>query len=191
VAAQGLAILGVAVAVPNGFGWLVDLACLVSLAGLVSYGFVVWQFDHRQLAVGAGDHWVAGGALAISVLAVGRIAGSRTGLASSGGWREVLTDLALALWGVAMIWLVVLIASEIARPRLSYDTRRWATVFPVGMFAACSFGTAHVSGFGWMATFATAWTWVACAVTAAVLTGLARRGRLGWLDWRQLRAGRP
>jgi hypothetical protein len=31
-----------------------------------------------------------------------------------------------------------LIISEIIRPRLSYDVRRWATVFPFGMYAACS-----------------------------------------------------
>jgi hypothetical protein len=34
---------------------------------------VISRFDLRQLATGHGDHWITGGALAISTLAAGRI----------------------------------------------------------------------------------------------------------------------
>ena len=35
--------------------------------------FTAARFDLRELLTGQGDHWVAGGALAISALAAGKI----------------------------------------------------------------------------------------------------------------------
>ena len=78
-----------------------------------------------------------------------------------------------------MAWLIVLIASEFIKPRFRYDVRRWATVFPVGMFAACSFAAGQTSGIGGITDFARAWTWVAVAVTLVVLSGLARHSTAG------------
>lgn len=83
VAAAGVAVLSVAVAVLYRVAWLAGLALVVTVAGLVGYCFVAWQFDRREIITGAGDHWVAGGAVAISALAVGKIAASGLGLA----WR--------------------------------------------------------------------------------------------------------
>jgi hypothetical protein len=40
--------------------------------------FVISRFDLRQLVVGHGDHWITGGALAISTLAAGKIRSART-----------------------------------------------------------------------------------------------------------------
>jgi hypothetical protein len=49
--------------------------------------FVISRFDLRQLLSGLGDHWITGGALAISTLAAGNIAsGARTlGILGHGG----------------------------------------------------------------------------------------------------------
>lgn len=60
-------------------------------------------------------------------------------------------------------------------PRLAYDVRRWATVFPVGMYAAMSFTIEQVSGDRWIGDFARTWTWVAVGVWAAVASGAVRR----------------
>jgi hypothetical protein len=43
---------------------------------------------------------------------------------------------------LTMLWLPVLLLDEALHPRPRYDVRRWSTVFPVGMYAACSFAVA-------------------------------------------------
>ena len=57
------------------------------LLGLGFYAFVIARFDLRQLVVGRGDHWVTGGALAISTLAAGRITVAAKGLGVLGRRR--------------------------------------------------------------------------------------------------------
>jgi tellurite resistance protein TehA-like permease len=89
--------------------------------------------------------------------------------------QDGLTDATLALWCLAMIWLVILVAAEVARPRLSYDVRRWATVFPVGTYAACALRTGQLTGITAITEFARIWTLVAAAVTLIVFAGLLRR----------------
>ncbi len=175
VATQSLAALGATVAVTYQAGWLLGLAGLSFLAGLVLYVVVAWRFRLGTIGSAAGDHWVAGGALAIAALAAGKLTSSAVALGLVSGWHDGLADLALAIWCAAMAWLVPLVVSEIIRPRFRYDVRRWATVFPVGMYAACSFAVGPVTGIGGIADFARAWTWVAVVVTAVVLGGLARR----------------
>jgi hypothetical protein len=44
-----------------------------------------------------------------------------------------------------------LIVAEAIRPRLGYDVRRCATVFPLGMHPACSFAVGKVTGIAWIA----------------------------------------
>lgn len=64
------------------------------------------------------------------------------------------------------------IAAETIRPRLAYDVRRWATVFPLGMYAACSFAVGHITGLTATTRFAQVWTWPAVAATLLALAGL-------------------
>jgi tellurite resistance protein TehA-like permease len=69
----------------------------------------------------------------------------------------------LVLWGLAIVWLPVLTVVEILRLRSTYDVWRWSAVFPVGMYAACSFIVAaavHVSA---LAVFARVSVWAGVA----------------------------
>jgi tellurite resistance protein TehA-like permease len=79
-----------------------------------------------------------------------------------------------------MAWLPVLIAGEVAQPRPGYDVRRWATVFPLGMYAACSFTVGQVAGVSGITGFGRVWTWVAFAATLLALVGLFLRIRGAW-----------
>jgi Voltage-dependent anion channel len=73
----------------------------------------------------------------------------------------VLEALALGLWVATMLWLPVLLAAEVLRPRLHYDVRRWSTVFPIGIYAACSFVVGTVAEAGVCTKFVWVWVWVA------------------------------
>ena len=80
------------------------------------------------------------------------------------------------LWALTIAWLPVLLAVEALRPRQGYDVRRWSTVFPVGMYAPCSFvvgAAVHATG---ITDFARVWVWAAVAQWLLVFAAMLRRG---------------
>jgi hypothetical protein len=74
-----------------------------------------------------------------------------------------------------MLWLPLLLLAEALRPWLRDDVRRWSTVFPVGMYAACSFVVGIAAHAGAITTFARVWVWVALIVWVAVFVVMLRR----------------
>ena len=73
VATESLALLAATLAFGERAGWLVYASLAPFCLGLAFYAFVLGRFQFRQISVGIGDHWVTGGALAISTVAAGRI----------------------------------------------------------------------------------------------------------------------
>ena len=71
-----------------------------------------------------------------------------------------------------MVWLPALLAAELLRPRLRYDVRRWSTVFPVGMYAACSFVVGDVAHAAAISDFARVWVWVGVAVWVVMFAAM-------------------
>jgi tellurite resistance protein TehA-like permease len=154
VSIESLAVLLATLGARERAHWLLDAAVVPFVLGLAMYGFVISRFDLKQLLVGRGDQWITGGALAISALAAAQLT-SLTG---------ALKVAAVALWVVTMLWLPVLLTAETLRPRLGYDLRRWSTVFPVAMYAACSFAVAAAAHAHAVHDFAKIWVWVSVAV---------------------------
>ncbi len=175
VATESLALLAATLAFATRAGWLLYASLVPFCLGLGFYAFVLSRFDFRQLLVGAGDHWVTGGALAISTVAAGRIALAAPRTATLSGGHAALKTIALVLWCLTMVWLPALLAAEICRPRLSYNVRRWSTVFPVGMYAACSFIVGTVAQSSGIGDFARVWVWVAVGVWVIVFGAMLRR----------------
>jgi len=174
VSTESLSVLAATLAVSDHAQWLL-IAALAPLAlGLCFYVFVISRFDLRQLAVGRGDQWITGGALAISTLAAGKLTAGASALAILGGSSGALKDLAIGLWVLTMLWLPVLLLAEVLRPRLGYDVRRWSTVFPLGMYAACSFVIGSVAQAGGITSFARVAVWVALPVWILVSAGMIR-----------------
>lgn len=180
VATDGVALLSAALAIAFRAGWLLNAAVLLLLLGLAFYVFTAARFDLRQLINGYGDHWIAGGALAISALCAGIITEAADALGRFDDQRQVLTTGTLVLWRLAMVWLLPLIVTEAIRPRLGYDVRRWATVFPLGMYPACSFAVGKVTGIAGIITFGQVGTWVGVAALLLALAGLARSLHHTW-----------
>jgi tellurite resistance protein TehA-like permease len=173
-------LLGATLAVTYRLGRLVSAAGLLLLLGLAFYAFTAARFDLGELRRGQGDHWIAGGALAISALCAGKVTQAAEALGLFRQQHQVLTTGTLVLWCLAMVWLFPLTISEVIRPRLTYDVRRWATAFPFGMYAACSFTVGKVAGITGIISFAQVWTWVAFTVTLVVLAGLLRNIHDTW-----------
>lgn len=192
VATESLTAVCAALASAEDASWLLIVALVLLVLGLVFYVFVLVRFDFAQLAVGRGDHWITGGALAISTLAAARIALAAVSLHSLAVTVGALKVLTVVLWALSLAWLPALVIAEVARPRWGYDIRRWATVFPVGMYAACSGlggSAAHASV---MTSFARIWAWVGLAVWLVVFAAMLgprraarpRRGVIARSWWR-------
>lgn len=175
VATESLALLAATLALRGRAGWLLYASFAPFSLGLFFYVFVLRRFDRRQLAVGIGDHWVTGGALAISTVAAGRIVLAAERVDALSGGLRALKDVALVLWLLTILWLPILVAAEATRPRLRYNVRRWSTVFPVGMYAACSFVVGGVTRTRAITDFARVWVWVGVAVWGVVFLAMARR----------------
>ncbi|MER5712286.1 hypothetical protein AB0B13_19005 [Streptomyces sp. NPDC042898] len=77
------------------------------------------RFDVRQVVTGAGDQWIAGGALAISALTGSKFlaAGVR-----SGGAATTLRGATLVLVALDLAWYAVLLCGEVARACASATT---------------------------------------------------------------------
>ncbi|KUO12023.1 tellurite resistance/C4-dicarboxylate transporter family protein [Streptomyces sp. DSM 15324] len=143
VATQGLAVLGATLAKAEALSWPAHTALVLFWLGLVLYVGVLALFDHRQVTEGAGDQWVAGGALAVSALAGARLIDADHALYLwNADDRGVLRATTVALLVLALVWYAVLLAAEVLRPRPRYDVRRWATVFPMGVTAVATLSVA-------------------------------------------------
>ncbi|MFI5762594.1 tellurite resistance/C4-dicarboxylate transporter family protein [Streptomyces sp. NPDC051563] len=168
VATQGLAVLAATLAARTGHDWLGRAALAAFCLGVLLYAEALVRFDFRQVVSGAGDHWVAGGALSITALAGAGLTASPLWT----GWVHAgLRTVTLASLGLSLAWYAVLLAAEALRPRTRYDIRRWSSVFPLGMTATACLAAAAPTGVGWLRPLGTVLLWV--AVGAWVLTSVA------------------
>jgi tellurite resistance protein TehA-like permease len=172
VSTEALAVLAATVGIAEHASWLVVVALIPLALGLPFYVFVLMRFDLHQLVVGRGDHWVAGGALAISALACGRVTQGTEALSMLTAAQGPLKAASVVIWVAAMLWLPILVVAELVSPRGGYDVRRWSTVFPVGMYAACSFAVGAAVGVSAITDFARAWLWIGLAVWLIVFAAM-------------------
>jgi tellurite resistance protein TehA-like permease len=191
VSTESLAVLSASLATAERAGWLLYAALAPFVLGLLFYLFVISRFDLRQLVVGRGDHWITGGALAISTLAAGRITLGAHSLHHLTALAGALQTTSVILWALTIAWLPLLLAAELVKPRLGYDVRRWSTVFPVGMYAACSFAVGAAAHAPAIADFARVWVWAGVGLWLVVFVAMLRRGlRLARSAPRPLNAAR-
>jgi tellurite resistance protein TehA-like permease len=174
VATQSVAALAATLAAARGADWMIVVALALFAAGLALYLAALARFPPSQLRLGGGEIWIAGGALAISALACGELVTAIDADGVLNGARDGLSGLDLGLWIAAVAWLPVLAAAELRWPRWGYRPSRWATVFPVGMYATCSFATGAAAGLGGITRFARVWVWIALAVWCLAAIGLTR-----------------
>ncbi|MEU3658469.1 tellurite resistance/C4-dicarboxylate transporter family protein [Streptomyces sp. NPDC032940] len=181
VATEGLTVLGATLAASTSTAWLAHAALVPFWLGLVLYVVALFRFDLRQLARGFGDHWVAGGALAISALAGSKLlAAADTGMYL---WNDdvegVLHDATVALLVLDLAWYVVLFVCEAVWPRPRYDVRRWSTVFPLGMTAAATLSVAAAVDVPWLDVPGQVLVWISVAGWLAVAVGAVASARAG------------
>ncbi|MFI5977385.1 hypothetical protein [Streptomyces sp. NPDC051452] len=181
VATQGLAVLAATLGAAERTAWLAHTALVLFWLGLLLYGLALTRFDPRQTLEGAGDHWIAGGALAISALAGARLLAADSGRLYL--WddddSDVLRTATVVLLVLSLAGYLVLVAAEAARPRPGYDMRRWATVFPMGMTAAATLSVAAALDTPWLRVPGQVLVWIAVAAWLAAALGAVLALRAG------------
>jgi tellurite resistance protein TehA-like permease len=171
VATQGIATLCATLGTALPARWLLGPALVLFVLGLVLYVDALVHFDFSAVRTGVGDHWVAGGALAISALACAKLAESKVW---TGALHDTLRMAALVILALAWAWYAVLATDEIRWPRLHYDVRRWATVFPLGMIGVATAEVAKATGWAWLRDPGHVLVWIAAAAWLLVFVGLLR-----------------
>jgi tellurite resistance protein TehA-like permease len=171
VAPQGVAVLAAQLASRTATGWLLWPGLAAFAAGLALYLHTLRSFDRAELRLGGGDQWVAGGALAISALAAATLSSTAAGPAAAPQLAAVLRAVGEGVWVLAIGWLPALLIGEAAWPRLGSRVQRWATVFPVGMYAAMSGAVGRSEHHAWMGQIARTGAWVALGVWVVVAVG--------------------
>ncbi|MFF4017644.1 tellurite resistance/C4-dicarboxylate transporter family protein [Streptomyces sp. NPDC001843] len=173
VATQALAVSAAVLADATSTAWLAHTALVLFWLGLLFYALALARFDPRQVVEGAGDQWIAGGALAISALAGARLiaADSPHLYLWSDDDRDVLRTVTVALLVLDLACYAVLLFAEAARPRPGYDVRRWSTVFPMGMTAAATLSVGATVGIPWLRGPGVVLVWISVAAWLAAVVG--------------------
>lgn len=157
--------------------WLVGGMLYLWLIALIFYRIVFRPLTAADLAP---PYWINMGAMAISTLA-------GAALVSAARESELLLELVpflkgltLMFWATATWWLPLLIMlgvwrHGVKRFPLTYDHGYWGAVFPLGMYAVCTFRLAREFGLPFLTPIGETFAWVALSAWIATAVGLMRR----------------
>ena len=181
VSIESIAVLGVAATTATPDTALAVVALVAWAVGVAVYPAIALTIVVRIHTRGwsaldvTPDHWILMGALAICTLAGADLAA--TSNAFTGVERSELDAVAWATWGCAGVLYVVLAVVTVRRWMVSSaarqaDIRWWASVFPLGMYSACTFELVRVSNVAVQHDIATVTFWPALGawVLAALMS---------------------
>ena len=193
VATQSVCVLGCLVAPhfhSDGTGLVLFVALCFWLVGGMLYLWLIALIFYRILfhplspADLAPPYWINMGAMAISTLGGANLLAAAGGSPLLAEMRPFLKGLTLMFWATATWWLPLLLMlgawrHGAKRYPLVYDHGYWGAVFPLGMYAVCTFRLARELDLPFLAPIGVVFAWVSLAAWAATAAGLAIRLRAG------------
>jgi tellurite resistance protein TehA-like permease len=185
VAAQSVAVLGAQLAM--GFAAhssLVLLFCLAMWLGggmlyiwIISLIFYRYTFFAMSPSDLAPPYWINMGAVAISTLAGTLLASAASLSPLVGELLPFIKGLTLLFWATATWWIPMLVILGVWRHvyrrfPLRYDPLYWGAVFPLGMYAVCTFRVANMIDEPALLVVPRVFLYVALAAWALTFAGL-------------------
>ena len=156
--------------------WLWGGMLYIWMISLIFYRYNFFRFAPGDLSP---PYWINMGAMAISTLAGSLLivnAPDAPFLASLAPFIKGFTVLywATGTWWIPMLVVLVVWRHVYARFPLTYDPLYWGAVFPLGMYAACTFDMAHALGLEFLYPVLPYLVYIAMAAWVIAFAGLVR-----------------
>jgi tellurite resistance protein TehA-like permease len=158
--------------------WLGGGMLYLWIIGLIFYRYMFFPFSPRDLMP---PYWINMGAVAISTLAGALLSRAVVSSPLLQPLQPFILGLTIMFWATATWWIPMLLILGcwrhlMHRVPLSYDPLYWGLVFPLGMYAVCTFRLAEALGASFL--IGVARPFVIAATVAWLVTFLGLAGRL-------------
>lgn len=156
--------------------WGVGGSLYVWIISLIFYRYVLVPLDPKDFTP---TYWINMGAMAISALAGSLLLVNSTEDPLLASLAPFLRGGTIVYWATGTWWIPMLVALSvwryvIRRHPLEYSPQYWAVVFPLGMYAVCTWEMDRALDLHLLTPVARAFLWASLACWLGVCTGLVR-----------------
>jgi tellurite resistance protein TehA-like permease len=157
--------------------WLAGGMLYFWTISLIFYRYLFFRFSPNDLMP---PYWINMGAVAISTLAGVLLIRAARGSALLGPLTPFITGMTIMFWATATWWIPMLLLLGIWRHgirglAITYDPLYWGLVFPLGMYAVCTFHLSDVLAAPFLVNVARVFIVAASAAWLLTFLGVARR----------------
>lgn len=156
--------------------WLWGGMLYIWMISLIFYRYVFFRFSPGDLAP---SYWIDMGAMAISTLAGSQLILNAPHAPYLTSLLPFLKGFTVFYWATGTWWIPMLLVLGIwrygfERSSFHYDPLYWGAVFPLGMYAACTWQMDRTMEFGFLSSLARSFFWIALVAWAITFFGMLR-----------------